>query len=207
MGPRTVRLLWERLGIESLEDLRMALRAGTLAATPGLGEKAIEGLRAGIEALDGVRAETLGTPSGSWKGDELLEDAPGPLALAPAGSFRRRRETIGDLDLLAETDDPAALIGRFTALPVVESVVNAGSHKAAVRLAGGPQVDLMVMPPGEAGTYLVHFTGSKEHNVRLRALARDRGWSPLREGVRQARRGRRDRHRRRRRAPTLRHRG
>ncbi len=66
--------------------------------------------------------------------------------------------------------------------PAVELVVNAGAHKAAVRLAGGPQVDLMVMPPGACGTYLVHFTGSKEHNVRLRGIARDRGWSLSEKG-------------------------
>ena len=100
----------------------------------------------------------------------------------PAGSFRRRRETIGDLDLLVETDDAGAVIERFTTLPAVESVVNAGAHKAAIRLAGGPQVDLMTMPPGACGTYLVHFTGGKEHNVRLRGIARDQGWSLSEKG-------------------------
>jgi DNA polymerase (family 10) len=71
---------------------------------------------------------------------------------------------------------------RFVGLGAVESIVNQGGHKAAVRLMRGPQVDLMLMPPGEAGTYLVHFTGSKEHNVRLRAIARDRGWSLSEKG-------------------------
>ena len=184
VGPRTVRLLWERLGIETLEDLRTALRAGTLRGAPGLSEKGIAGLRAGVETLDRRSSRmTLGTAERILDGvAALLADAPGVRAIVPAGSFRRRRETIGDLDLLVETDDPAAVIARFTALPAVESVVNAGSHKAAVRLAGGPQVDLMVMPPGETGTYLVHFTGSKEHNVRLRAIARDRGWSLSEKG-------------------------
>ncbi len=184
VGPRTVRLLWERLGIETLEDLRTALRAGTLRGAPGLSEKGIAGLRAGVETLDRRSSRmTLGTAERILDGvAALLADAPGVRAIVPAGSFRRRRETIGDLDLLVETDDPAAVITRFTALPAVESVVNAGSHKAAVRLAGGPQVDLMVMPPGETGTYLVHFTGSKEHNVRLRAIARDRGWSLSEKG-------------------------
>ena len=98
--------------------------------------------------------------------------------IVPAGSFRRRKETIGDLDLLAETDAPKRVIETFVGLPSVEAVLNRGGHKAAVRLGGrGPQVDLMVMRPGEAGTYLIHFTGSKEHNVRLRAMARDKGWS------------------------------
>ncbi len=184
VGPKTVRLLWERLGIESLEDLRTALRAGTLGAAPGLSEKGIASLRAGLEAHDRRSSRmTLGTAERiATSVAALLADAPGVRSLVPAGSFRRRRETIGDLDLLVETDDPAAVVSRFTSLPGVESVVNAGPHKAAVRLAGGPQVDLMVMPPGEAGTYLVHFTGSKEHNVRLRAIARDRGWSLSEKG-------------------------
>src|SRR4029077_20194163 len=91
-------------------------------------------------------------------------------------------ETIGDLDLLAETSDSAALIERFTSLSAVERVINRGGYKAAVGLLRGPQVDLMVMPPGEAGTYRIHFTGSKDHNVKLRARARDRGWSLSEKG-------------------------
>ena len=126
---------------------------------------------------------TLGTAERIIEGvAALLRDVPGVRRVEPAGSFRRRRETIGDLDLLVETDDAAAVIERFTGLALVESIVNAGAHKAAVRLAGGPQVDLMVMPPGACGTYLVHFTGSKEHNVRLRGIARDRGWSLSEKG-------------------------
>ena len=111
-----------------------------------------------------------------------LSPTPGVRSIEPAGSFRRRSESIGDLDLLAETDEPARLIDAFTGLGLVDSVINRGGYKAAVRLMRGPQVDLMVMPPGEAGTYRIHFTGSKEHNVRLRAMARDRGWSLSEKG-------------------------
>ncbi|HYN48826.1 MAG TPA: DNA polymerase/3'-5' exonuclease PolX [Candidatus Nanopelagicales bacterium] len=184
VGPRTVRLLWERLGIETLEDLRTGLRAGTIRGVPGLSDKGIAGLRAGLDAVDRRSSRmTLGTAERIVEGvAALLGEVPGVRRVEPAGSFRRRRETIGDLDLLVETDDAAAVIERFTALPAVESVVNAGGHKAAVRLAGGPQVDLMAMPPGACGTYLVHFTGSKEHNVRLRGIARDRGWSLSEKG-------------------------
>ena len=184
VGPRTVRLLWERLGIETLEDLRTALRAGTVRGVPGLSDKGIAGLRAGLDAVDRRSSRmTLGAAERIVGGlTALLADVPGVVRVEPAGSFRRRRETIGDLDLLVETDDAAAAIGLLTTLPAVESVVNAGAHKAAVRLAGGPQVDLMAMPPGACGTYLVHFTGSKEHNVRLRGIARDRGWSLSEKG-------------------------
>ncbi len=184
VGPKTVRVLWERLGIESLDDLRTALRAGTIRGAPGLTDKGIAGLRAGLEALDRRSTRmTLGTAERIVDGiAALLADVPGVGRILPAGSFRRRRETIGDLDLLVESDDPAAVIARFASLPIVDEVVNAGTHRATVRLAGGPQVDLMAMPASEAGTYLVHFTGSKEHNVRLRALARDRGWSLSEKG-------------------------
>ena len=184
VGPRTVRLLWERLGIETLEDLRTALRAGTVRGVPGLSDKGIAGLRAGLDAVDRRSSRmTLGAAERIVGGlTALLANVPGVVRVEPAGSFRRRRETIGDLDLLVETDDAAAAIGLLTTLPAVESVVNAGAHKAAVRLAGGPQVDLMAMPPGACGTYLVHFTGSKEHNVRLRGIARDRGWSLSEKG-------------------------
>jgi DNA polymerase (family 10) len=184
VGPKTVRLLWERLGIETLDDLRTGLRAGTIRGVPGLSEKGLASLAAGVEAVDRRSTRmTLGTAERIVEGvAALVAEVPGVRRVEPAGSFRRRRETIGDLDLLVETDDAAAVIARFTSLPVVESVVNAGAHKAAVRLVGGPQVDLMAMPPGACGTYLVHFTGSKEHNVRLRGLARDRGWSLSEKG-------------------------
>src|SRR4029077_18229314 len=82
----------------------------------------------------------------------VLADVPGVISIEPAGSFRRRRETIGDLDLLAETTRSAALIETFTSLGAVDRIINRGGYKAAVGLLRGPQVDLMVMPPGEAGT-------------------------------------------------------
>ena len=111
-----------------------------------------------------------------------LSGTPGVASIEPAGSFRRRKESIGDLDLLAETDQPVALVDAFTRFGLVDSVINRGGYKAAVRLQRGPQADLMIMPPGEAGTYRIHFTGSKEHNVKLRAMARDQGWSLSEKG-------------------------
>jgi DNA polymerase (family X) len=179
VGPRTVRILNEELGIETLEDLRQAAEAGRLRTIKGLSEKTEQSVLEGIAALEARETRMLlGTA------EELVEtligelaDAPGLISVVPAGSFRRRRETIGDLDLLAETSDPAALVARFTGLASVDRVLGSGSHKAAVRLIRGPQVDLMIMPPGAAGTYLIHFTGSKDHNVKLRGRARDRGWS------------------------------
>ncbi len=184
LGPKTVRQLHTELKIELIDDLRAAAEAGRIRDLHGMSEKTEALILEGIARLESTprrmlvdRAEELVNELSS-----ALVDTPGLRGLEPAGSFRRRRETIGDLDLLAETDDAAALIGRFTALGVVDQVVNQGGYKAAVRLMRGPQVDLMVMPPGEAGTYRIHFTGSKEHNVRLRAMARDRGWSLSEKG-------------------------
>ena len=179
LGPRTVRLIHEELGIETVEDLRQAAEAGTLRALKGLSARTEQLILEGIEKLEQQPQRMLLDRAEATITDllEALAGTPGVRRIVPAGSFRRRRETIGDLDLLAETDDPAALVERFTTLGIVDQVLGAGGHKAAVRLFRGPQVDLMLMPPGEAGPYLVHFTGSKDHNVRLRGRARDRGWS------------------------------
>ena len=184
LGPKTVRQLNLELGIASMDDLREAAEGGRLRELRGMSSKTEALVLEGIARLDATpdrmlldRAEDVLTGV-----IEALSGTAGVRGLHPAGSFRRRRETIGDLDILAETDDAATLIERFTTLGTVDHVVNAGGHKAAVRLMRGPQVDLMVMPPGEAGTYQIHFTGSKEHNVRLRAMARDRGWSLSEKG-------------------------
>lgn len=184
LGPKTVRQIYGELGIETMEDLRQAAEAGTLRSLRGLTAKTEQLVLEGIRRLE-TRPQRLHLHRASQLVDELIEtlrDAPSLQGIEPAGSFRRRRETIGDLDLLAETDDGPGLIERFVSLGVVDHVVNRGGYKAAIGLLRGPQVDLMVMPPGEAGTYRIHFTGSKEHNVRLRARARDQGWSLSEKG-------------------------
>ncbi len=184
IGPRTVKQLHDELGVETLDDLRRAAEAGTLKGLKGMSEKTEQGVLAGIAALE-TRGERMRLGQAEAIVGTLLAelaDVPGLRSIQPAGSFRRRRETIGDLDLLAETDRPLDLVERFTTLGSVESVIAKGPHKAAVKLLRGPQVDLMIMPPGEAGTYLIHFTGSKEHNVRLRGMARDIGWSLSEKG-------------------------
>jgi DNA polymerase (family X) len=184
VGPKTVRILHESLAIGSLDELRTAAQAGRLRTVKGLSEKAEASILAGIATLE-TRTERMFLGDAQERVEALVAElltVPGVTRVEPAGSYRRRRETIGDLDLLAETTDGPALVERFVGLPGVERVLGAGGHKAAVTLAGGPQVDLMIMPPGEAGTYLIHFTGSKDHNIRLRGIARDRGWSLSEKG-------------------------
>ena len=179
LGPKTVRLIYEELGIETLEDLRQAAEAGTLKSLKGLSAKTESLILAGIKALESrPKRLLLNRAEDAIDGiSGAILAAPGVTRVEPAGSFRRKKETIGDLDLLVETTEPKAVMDRFLGLGAVDAVIGKGDHKSAVRLLRGPQVDLMAMAPGEAGPYLVHFTGSKEHNVRLRARARDRGWS------------------------------
>src|SRR6478609_1245434 len=184
LGPKTVRQLNTELGIETVEDLRRAAEEGRLRTVRGMSARTEALVLEGIARLE-VKFERMrldqaeGYLSGFIDG---LAATPGVRMMEPAGSFRRKKESVGDLDILAETDQPTALIDAFTRFGMVDSVINKGGYKASVRIMRGPQADLMVMPPGEAGTYRIHFTGSKEHNVRLRAMARDQGWSLSEKG-------------------------
>ena len=184
LGPKTVRQIWLELGIVSMDDLRRAAEAGRLRELKGLSARTEQLILEGIARLETTpRRMLLPRAEATILGlVDALAGTPGLTSIEPAGSFRRRRESIGDLDLLAETDDGPGLIERFTTMGIVDQVLNRGGYKAAVQAMRGPQVDLMVMPPGAAGTYRVHFTGSKEHNVRLRERARDMGWSLSEKG-------------------------
>jgi DNA polymerase (family 10) len=184
LGPKTVRLLWTELGIVTIEDLRAAAEEGRLRGVKGLSARTEQLVLEGIARIE-ARPDRMLLHRAAAIVDGLrasLATVPGVTSVEPAGSLRRRKESIGDLDLLAETSDGPGLIERFTTLGLVDHVINQGGYKAAVRMLRGPQVDLMVMPPGEAGTYRLHFTGSKEHNVRLRERARDQGWSLSEKG-------------------------
>ncbi|MBA2382192.1 MAG: DNA polymerase/3'-5' exonuclease PolX [Chloroflexi bacterium] len=179
LGPKTVRQLHEELGIATLDQLRTAATDGRVRTVRGLSERTEQLILEGISRLETQPQRLLLHRAEEHVSAliDVLEAVPGVSSVEPAGSYRRGKETIGDLDLLAETTDPAALMARFTDLGTVDHIVARGGHKSAIRLMRGPQVDLMVMPPGAAGAYRLHFTGSKEHNVRLRARARDQGWS------------------------------
>jgi DNA polymerase (family 10) len=184
VGPKTVRLLHAELGIDSVEALRAAAQAGQLRSVKGLSARTEQNVLDGIGRIerrygrmlihdaDAMVAEIIG----------VLADVPGVRRIEPAGSLRRRRPTIGDLDLLAAVDDPAALIAVLDGLPGVDKVLSAGIDKSSIVLADGPQIDLMVCPPAAWGTHLVHFTGNADHNIGLRGIALDRGWSLSEKG-------------------------
>jgi DNA polymerase (family 10) len=133
LGPRTVRLVHEELGVETIEDLREAAAAGRLRGLRGVSARTEAAILDGIAKLE-TRTNRLLLHEAEAIVEGLvaaLSGAPGVRRVVPAGSFRRRRESIGDLDLLAETDDPAGLVERFVGLGVVDEVLNRGNHKAA----------------------------------------------------------------------------
>jgi DNA polymerase (family 10) len=184
LGPRTAGDLWRALGITTLEELEAAAKTGRLREVRGISERTEKKILEGLDTLRrrppkrmrlGQAQEILERMA------TLLGGVPGVRTVEAAGSYRRRRETVGDLDLLVETDRPRDVIERLHGSAAVEQIGGhggrMGQHRTTVQLMRGPQLDVMTMPVGATGTYLVHFTGSAEHNVRLRELARDRGWS------------------------------
>ena len=185
LGPRTAGELWRQANISTLDQLEAAAAAGTLRELKGMTARTEQRLLAALQVLRkrpprrirlGQAAEAVERVTRS------LERMPGVKSVLPAGSWRRRRETIADLDFLIETDEPGKVVERVQKLPWVERAGGSATTRASVHMMHGPQVDLMTMPVGVAGTYLVHFTGSAEHNVRLREMARDRGWSLSEKG-------------------------
>ncbi|HEU5393241.1 MAG TPA: DNA polymerase/3'-5' exonuclease PolX, partial [Candidatus Methylomirabilis sp.] len=177
LGPKKVKAMYERLGVGTLADLEAACRAGKVAGLEGFGAKTQENILKGIEALR--------THAGRF----LLSDAL-PVALdlraalashsavrrvELAGSLRRRRETVKDIDLLASATDPAALMRALTTHPLVAEVLAHGPTKASVRLKTGIQADLRVVGETEFPFTLHHLTGSVEHNVAMRTRAISRG--------------------------------
>jgi DNA polymerase (family 10) len=185
LGPRTAGELWRQANIGSIEELEAAARAGQIRGLKGMSAKTEEKLLDGLRTFRarpprrmrlGTAQDIVNQVTGS------LRNAPGVKSVVPAGSFRRRRETIADIDLLAETSDALAVIEKLHESAWVERIGGHGGRpggvtRTTVQLMRGPQVDLMTMPVGATGSYLVHFTGSAAHNVRLREMARDRGWS------------------------------
>jgi DNA polymerase (family 10) len=179
VGPRTVYLLHERLGVTNLEELRAAAESGALRGVRGMTERTEHAILEGIAGLERLPTRMLLGQAARLveKVSEALVGTPGLEHLEAAGSFRRRVPTIGDIDLLAASTEPRALAERFVTMASVEKILARGPHKSAIVLNEGRQVDLMIARPPSYGTFLVHFTGAKGHNVRLRGIARERGWT------------------------------
>ena len=183
MGPKKAKRLWDELGIDSVEALRLAAEGGKLRDLKGFGAKSEEKILKGI-ALMGRRSDER-TPIGVARPIALGLVAGLQAALPQgtierielAGSLRRWKETIGDVDILCVAQDAAAVMAAFCHLPEVADIAGSGDTKSSVVLGNGLQVDLRVVEPQHWGAALQYFTGSKEHNVALRELALKQGWS------------------------------
>jgi DNA polymerase (family 10) len=176
IGPRRARQLHDALRIETLADLRNALERGDVERIPGFGPKTAETIRQSLSRPRGpVRfrladVEPIVDDMVAW-----LRAAPGIERLEPAGSYRRRAETVGDIDLLAICSAPGPVVDRFTSYEGVSRVVARGSTRASVVLASGMQVDLRIVARESYGAALHYFTGNKAHNIAVRALGVSRG--------------------------------
>ncbi|MGE5140965.1 MAG: DNA polymerase/3'-5' exonuclease PolX [Rudaea sp.] len=180
VGPKTAARFWKDLHITSVAELSEAISSGKLEGR-GLGEKTIENLKAGIVTIQGKSTRALLATAYSFAGQmiEGLKEACGTSLVEVdfAGSLRRMKPTIGDLDLLAASKKPQQILDTFVALPQVRKVIEKGGTKASVIAHNGLQVDLRVLEPSRWGTALQYFTGSREHNIRVRELALAKGLS------------------------------
>ncbi len=181
LGPKTVQLLDDALGIRSIEALVAGLEDGSVAELDGMGHKTIENLRDGIDKL-GLTSKDQRVPIATAlplaeRLVEVLAAVDAAAHVAYAGSLRRFREDIGDIDVLVATDDPDPVREAFLAMDDIDRTLGSGDTKTSVVTRDGVQVDLRIVPPASFGAALVYFTGSKAHNIRLRQRAIDRGWT------------------------------
>jgi DNA polymerase (family 10) len=179
LGPKKIKALYDKLGVASVEALEKACRDGQVAKLAGFGAKTADNIlraigdrakHAGLFRLGDVAAAAEGILA-------ILREHPETLQAAVAGSYRRRKEVVHDLDFIVATRAPEALVETFVTLPDVETVLARGATKASVRLASGVQADLRAVANAEYPFALAYFTGSKEHNIVMRSRAIDRGWT------------------------------
>ena len=179
LGPKKIKALYDKLKISSIEQLQKACEDGRVAELPGFGETTQQKL---CEAIARRTAH-----AGSFQFGQLAPEAetlradlaahPDALYVDVAGSYRRRKEIVHDLDLLVATKKPESITKFFVSHPLVESVIAQGPTKSSVRLRSGVQTDLRVVTTAEYPFALAYFTGNKEHNIELRSRALKRGWT------------------------------
>ncbi|HZZ41583.1 MAG TPA: DNA polymerase/3'-5' exonuclease PolX [Tepidisphaeraceae bacterium] len=180
LGPKTIRLFWKERGVTNMEQLVKALDTGALDGLKGIGEKKLQSIKQGIDLLS-QSAGRMGIVDAMPIATALVERlrALKPIKQAEiAGSLRRCRETIGDVDLvccLKDITHAEEISAAFTSFPEVERILGQGKTKASVLTVGGLQVDLRIVPVDNFGAALLYFTGSKDHNVRIRGMAIDKG--------------------------------
>jgi DNA polymerase (family 10) len=178
VGPKKTKKLWESLGVTTVDELEVALNAGRVESLEGFGATSVEKILTSIEDFRRYAGRFLISQVDELIGPLLahMREAPGVERIEVVGSFRRRKETIGDVDLLIQAELPApAVMEHFTGFGSVERTVSAGDTRGAVVLRSGLEVDLRVIPARSFGAALHYFTGSKEHNIAVRQIAQRQG--------------------------------
>lgn len=178
IGPARARLLYEQLGIKDLSEFQKAAKEKKLQQLPGFGLKLEEKiLREAERVTTRTKRLLLGVALPAAENVvDLLKDNPQVLDINPAGSIRRMKETIGDIDILISSNKPTEVIEAFTYLPIVQEVISAGPTKSSVLTSDNLQIDVRVIKPSEYGSALQYFTGSKDHNISVREVAVAKGW-------------------------------
>jgi len=173
LGAKKIGILHAELGINTLEDLEVACRDGRVATCRGFTKKAAETILAGIEQAQRFSGQLMLSQAEILAGAilEQLRNCPEVIRAEVAGSLRRKKEVVGDIDFVASSDDADSVMQCFSNLPYVTSVIGSGQTKTSVLMADDVQADLRVVPDDQFATALHHFTGSKEHNTQLRSRA------------------------------------
>ncbi len=176
LGPKRVRSLWQDGGVVDTVTLKAKMADGSLSALPGMGAKTLQNIQESLEFLErSVGRVRLGQAMERAEAlIALLKQVKGVQQISHAGSLRRARETIGDIDIVASATKPAALHAALSSAPGVAKILVSGETKTSVRLENGMQVDLRTVDDAQFGAALLYFTGSKEHNIRLRERAQQR---------------------------------
>ena len=185
LGPKKAKVLFDELAIATIDDLEEALAEGHLAGLPGFGAKTIENIAEGIERYLSLSERILladALPLAEKLAEELRA-LPGVVDATYAGSIRRMKETVGDIDVLVAADDGPAVMAAVRELPIVTEVIGSGETKTSVMTTSGRQADVRVVSPECWGAALQYFTGSAEHNVHVREIAKARGLKVSEYGV------------------------
>jgi DNA polymerase (family 10) len=181
LGPRTIHSLHKKLGVNDLQDLKKVIQNGSFSKVEGLGEKKAEKILENIEFYEERtgknRRFTLGEVTPVVQEIlKKLKNLKSVKRVSPAGSMRRMKETVGDIDILIETARPEKTIDEFTSFPEIKKVLEAGKTKVSVMLKDiDIRMDLRILPEESYGAALLYFTGSKDHNVKLRGMAIKKG--------------------------------
>src|SRR5258706_8716964 len=177
LGPKKIKMIHDELGIETVEQLEQACKEGRVAKLKGFGEKTAANIAEGINRRRAYASRHLISDALTLAEPllEALRSHPDVIRCSPAGSLRRHREVIGDIDLLASSKNPASVLDFFAKQPGILNVIAKGETKASILLEGGIQSDLRVVSDAEFPFALMYFTGGKEHNIVMRQRAIERG--------------------------------